>query len=160
MTLDTAVDFIVGTRLTGSLRITQEADFICSKVNCESRWLASTTDASAVGSLYLNEQTGGAAAPDGGLQDVPFDIEITDGSTDRALQNAPVSARAVYGMHGGLPGIWAKPRMFARNSNIGVTLTMVRLAIAANADSLRNRIYFLGYKIYDAASLDLTSRRP
>lgn len=159
LTLDTAVDFVVGTALTGSLRISQEADFVCTRVNCESRWLAAT-DASAIGMQYRADITGfnvvGSFAP----IDVPFDIAITDGSTDRALQNEPVSAYAAFGMHGGLPGIWSKPRLFARNSNIAVTLTMVRAAIAANADSLRNRVLFMGWKIYDSSALDLTARRP
>ncbi len=160
--LDTGIDFVVGTQITGSLRISQEADFICTKVNCESRWVISGGTAGAVGKLYCNTLLGDPIAVDDGnnLQDVPFNIEITDGSTDRVLQNQPVSARAVYGMAGGLPGIWSKARMFARNSNVTVRVTMLRLAIGGNNDGLRNSIVFMGYKIYDASSLDLTTRRP
>lgn len=159
ISFDSAVDPIVGAISTGSLRITQEADFVCTRVNLETRWLVCSADAGAVGKLFVNDALADPAANGEAVQDVPFDIAIIDGSTDRQLQNTPCSARAAYGMTGGLPGIWTKPRMFARNSNITIQLTALRTMIVNN-DSVRTRVLFMGYKIYDASSLDLTSRRP
>jgi hypothetical protein len=155
LTMDTAVNYAVGTTIVDSVRISQEADFVCTRVNVNVRALANN-DATLPGGLISSPVMNPVA---GSIQDVPCTIAFTDGSTDRALQNEPVDAHLVYGMTGGLPGIWTKPRLFARNSNVSVTLVNLRAATDA-ADSLRYKIAFIGWKIYDNTSLDLTTRRP
>lgn len=155
-TIDSAVNFTAGTILSSSLPTSQESDFICTRINMNARALANN-DASAVGTLYVNSITG---VPTAGelIQDVPCLVELTAGSSDRALQNEAVDADLVFGKNGGLPGILAKPRIFPRNTNVQIKLTLLRPAGNA-ADSLRFRIALIGWKIYDASSLDLTTRR-
>ncbi len=154
LSLDTGTSFTATTSMTGSVRISQESDFVCTRVNCTARYTANNTAA-----LIGGQPTNVSINPTSGdVRDIPFTLEITDGSTDRQLQNEPVDAFGAFGNHGGLPGIWSKPRLFSRNANVSVKANCLRAAVNA-ADNLRLRILFIGWKIYDASSLDLTSRR-
>lgn len=136
----------VGTVYNTAIRVTQEADFIATRLNATARV---TTTGVVVG-------ISGTGAVAGDLPDVPLTILITDGSTDRQLSSEAVDLFAVYGTWGGLPGIWARPRLFARNTTISLQLTSLK---AVPSGTHTYRIGIIGWKIYDAAALDLTSRR-
>ena len=138
-----AVDEAVGTQHAGSIRITQEADFVCARVQVGTR----DSDGNIVTSS-------GAA---GDLPDAPFTLELVDGSTDRALQNAPVDAEVAYSPFGGYPGEWPKARLFSRNGNLQVKIQTLKKP--PSGKSFNHKVYFIGWKIYDANALDLTTRR-
>jgi len=150
----TALNYAVGQRITGSIRITQEADFVCTRTNVGSRFLLSGTPA-LVGAFI---GTSSSTAVAGDWPDPAFRLQITDGGTDRELHSEPVDAFVAYGTNGGLPGIWSKPRLFDRNSNIKVTYELLKPSAAG--DQLELEAQFIGWKIYDVESQDLTSRRP
>lgn len=135
----------IGTNYNTAIRVTQEADFICTRLNSNAR-------INSTGVLVgMSDANAGAA---GDLPDAPFTLLITDGSTDRQLSNAAVDAALTYGTVGGLPGIWARPRLFARNTTISLSLTSLKLPTSAWV----YRIVMIGWKVYDASALDLTSR--
>lgn len=136
----------LGTVYNSSIRVTQEADFIATRLNGSVR--ISTT-----GILIGISGVVGVA---GDLPDMPVALLITDGSSDRQLSNEPVDVFATYGTWGGLPGIWARPRLFARNTTISLQLTSLKVVPASTIWVYR--IVLIGWKIYDAQALDLTSR--
>ncbi len=143
----TGADDAIGTQYQTAIRITQEADFVATRLNANAR-IAPT------GQLIGMSSANGAAAGD--FPDAPFVLQIVDGSTDRQLHNQAVDASLAYGTYGGLPGIWARPRLFARNTTISLQLNSLKLP---NSQVWVYQIAFLGWKIYDAQALDLTSRR-
>lgn len=144
-TVQTGATDAIGTQYNQAIRVTQEADFVATRLNAIAR-IASTGVV-----LGISSANAGAA---GDFPDAPFLLQITDGSTDRQLHSAPVDTLAAYGTYGGLPGIWARPRLFARNTTISLSLTSLKLPTSA----WDYRIEMLGWKIYDAQALDLTSR--
>lgn len=135
----------IGTTYNISVRVTQEADFVCTRLNANAR-------VSGTGIIQGMSATSLGAAGD--LPDAPYTLQIIDGSTDRQLHSAAMDAALAYGTYGGLPGIWARPRLFARNSTISITVVSLKLPTVA----LVYRLAFIGWKIYDAQALDLTSR--
>lgn len=135
-----------GTTYNTAIRVTQEADFIATRLNATARVQGS-------GALI---GISAAAAAAGDLPDVPYTLLITDGSTDRQLSNNPVDLFGTYGTWGGLPGVWARPRLFARNSTISLQLTSLKAVPAVTIWDVR--IQLIGWKVYDASALDLTSR--
>ena len=138
-----------GTTYQNSIRVTQEADFVATRLNASARIATSTLQGAIIGIS--------AATPVAGdLPDVPLTVQIVDGSTDRQLHSQPVDLFAMYGTWGGLPGVWARPRLFARNTTISFTLTSLKAVPASTQWSYR--IGIIGWKIYDAKALDLTSR--
>lgn len=135
----------VGASYATSIRVTQEADFIATRLNANAR-------INSTGVLIGTSSANAGAAGD--YPDAPFTLLITDGSTDRQLSNQAVDAMLVYGSQGGLPGVWARPRLFARNTTISLQLVNLK---APNA-TWDYRVAFIGWKVYDAGALDLTSR--
>lgn len=134
----------VGGTLTGAFRITQEADFIATRLNGILR-----INSSGIVVGTSSATTGAAGDP----PDFPYALQITDGGTDRQLHSEPVDFLAAYGQNGGLPGVWARPRLFARNSIVTFQLQALKaLGAAATA-----RLSLIGWKVYDARSLNLTS---
>lgn len=144
-TVTTGATDAIGTEYNTAIRITQEADFVATRLNGNAR-IAST--GVLVGMSSANAGVGGD------LPDMPITLQIVDGSTDRQLHNEAADVALVYGTIGGLPGIWARPRLFARNSTITLRLTSLKLPTSA----WDYRISVIGWKIYDAQALDLTSR--
>lgn len=142
-----------GSTYSTGIAITQEADFVCTRLNTSTRISTSGT-AALVGSLVGVSNSASVA---GDMPDAPFTLLITDGGSDRQLSNEAVDAFPVYGTQGGLPGVWARPRLFGRNSRIGLRLTSLKPVPASTAWTYR--IALIGWKIYDATSLDLTSRK-
>lgn len=153
VTIPTGSADVAGTTYANSIRITQEADFVSTRLQAGSRILTSGT-ASLVGAV-IGLSVNSAAAGD--LPDAPFTLLITDGSTDRQLSNEAIDPMLVYGTFGGLPGVWARPRLFARNTVIGLRLTSLKAV--AESTTWSHRVALIGWKIYDATALDLTSRR-
>lgn len=135
----------VGDTFTTSIRMTQEADFVCTRIQANAR-VAST--GILIGTSHA---TGGAA---GDMPDAPFTLKITDGSTDRQLMNTNVDAALFCGTLGGLPGVMPKPRLFARNSTLSFEFGALKALT-----SIKLRVQLIGWKIYDVEALDLTSRR-
>lgn len=136
----------IGTQYNGQLQVTNDADFVCTRLNGLAR-LVST------GVVIGTSSAAGSAAGD--FPDLPVDLQIVDGGKDRQLHNQAVDFLAAYGTYGGLPGIWGRPRLFARNTTINLTLTSLKLPTSA----LRYELAFIGWKIYDMSALDLTSRK-
>lgn len=153
--VDTTTQATAGALYTSSVRMTQESDFVCTRVNCFARRFHEDTPTNAGhgGIIGMSAQTPAA----GDAPDAPFLIQLTDGSTDRILMNTPVDAALAFGTWGSLPGIWPKPRLFARNSNIGIQYTLQK--------SIPEYFYwtlycqFIGWKIFDLDAQNLTSRR-
>jgi len=112
-----------------TIRITQEADFVCTRVLQEN--LNPVTGVPIVGS---------------------WTATLQDGSTDRRLMDNPVHGNAFAG-NAFRSTPWTKNRLFRRNSTITLTFDQ-RQAVAT-----RVFIAFQGYKIFDEASLDLVRRR-
>ena len=145
-TIRTAATPAIGTILTGTIRITQEADFVATKIMCNAR-----AEATGIIIGMSNANTGAA----GDLPDAPFLLLISDGSSDRQLSNEAVDAALAFGTYGGLPSVLSRPRLFARNANVALQFTTLKLPAAA----WDLRVVFAGWKIYDAKALDLTARR-
>lgn len=135
----------IGTSYTTAIRVTQEADFIATRLNANARIVSTGV---LVG---MSNANAGAA---GDFPDAPFTLLITDGSTDRQLSNEAVDAALAYGTIGGLPGVWARPRLFARNTTVTLRLTSLKLPTSAWI----YRIAMIGWKVYDVKALDNTSR--
>lgn len=145
VTIRTGSTDAIGTSYNAQVSITQEADFIATRLNANAR-IAGTGVI-----IGMSSANAGAA---GDLPDAPFTLQIVEGSNDRQLHNQAIDASIGYSTYGGLPGIWARPRLFARNTIITYTLTSLKLPAAA----WDYRIVLIGWKIYDARALNLTSR--
>jgi len=135
----------IGTNYNQQLQVTNDADFVCTRLNA----LARRVDTGVV--IGISSANTSAA---GDFPDAPFDLQIIDGGKDRQLHSNPVDTIAAYGTYGGLPGIWGRPRLFARNTTITLQLTSLKLPTTA----WRYELAFIGWKIYDLGALDLTSR--
>lgn len=136
----------IGTIYNGTLQITNESDFVCTRLN----GLARRVDTGQV--IGISSANTAAA---GDFPDAPFDLQIIDGGKDRQLHSNALDFLAAYGTYGGLPGVWGRPRLFARNTTINLILTSLKLPTTA----WRYELTFIGWKIYDMSALDLTSRR-
>jgi len=145
VTVATGATDALGTVYNTAIRITQEADFVATRLNGNARI---NTTGILIGMSSANGGSGGD------LPDMPVTLQIIDGSTDRQLHNQSIDVALAYGTIGGLPGVWARPRLFARNTVISLALTSLKVPLAA----WDYRIVFIGWKIYDAQALDLTSR--
>lgn len=142
-----------GTVYNNGFSVTQEADFVCTRLNVSAR--VSTSGSPATVGALIGTSTSAPTAGD--MPDAPITLLITDGGSDRQISNEAVDAFAAYGQQGGLPGVWARPRLFGRNSRIGLRMTSLKLVPASTQWTYR--ILMIGWKIYDAASLDLTTRK-
>lgn len=123
---------VIGNQATANIDITQEADFVCTRVT-------QTSIATATGvPLPVDTESWSAT--------------IKDGSTDRLMMNVPAHALSVFGS-GKRSTPWTKNRLFRRNSTIFFTFTQLQ-AVATQI-----WLTLWGYKVYDQRSLNLTSRR-
>lgn len=146
-TLITTTAAAAGTNLNTAVRVTNEADYVATRLNVGARVSTSTGIGGVIG-LSTN------AAAAGDLPDAPVALLITDGSSDRQLSNEAVDAMLAYGTFGGLPGVWARPRVFARNSTIALSATLLKTVPDATQWAIR--FHFIGWKIYDVQALDNT----
>lgn len=146
-TQTTGTQDAAGTTYNTAVRITQEADFVCTRLNCDARIFSATGAGNVIG-------MSAAAAAAGDMPDAPFTLMITDGSSDRQLSNESVDAMLAYGTWGGLPGVWARPRLFARNSTIQLRITSLKPVPASTQWAYR--LHFIGWKVYDVTALDNT----
>lgn len=147
VTQGTGTQDAAGTTYNTAIRVTQEADFVATRLNAGARISSSTGQGNVIG-------LSAAAAAAGDFPDAPFTLLITDGSTDRQLSNEGVDAMLAYGTYGGLPGVWARPRVFARNSTI--QLRLVSLKPVPASTTWAYRVHIIGWKIYDVSALDNT----
>lgn len=141
-----------GTTYNAAIRITQEADFVATRLQITTRIVSVGTG--VVGALVgvsNNQQVAGD------WPDAPLTLQIVDGSTDRQLHSESIDAFGAYGTQGGLPGVWARPRLFARNTTLSLRLTSLKAVPASTVWAYR--IQLIGWKIYDARALDLTTRQ-
>lgn len=136
-----------GTTYNTAIRVTQEADFVATRLNCGARISSATGAGNVIG-------VSAAAAAAGDWPDAPFALLITDGSSDRQLSNEAVDAMLAYGTMGGLPGVWARPRVFARNSTIQLRLTSFKPVPVSTQWTYR--LHFIGWKVYEVQALDNT----
>lgn len=136
-----------GTTYNAAIRVTQEADFVATRLNCGTRISSATGAGNVIGNSA-------ATAAAGDWPDAPFTLLITDGSSDRQLSNEAVDAMLTYGTMGGLPGVWARPRVFARNATIQLRLTSLKPVPASVIWT--HRLVFIGWKVYELQALDNT----
>lgn len=147
LTLNLADATAVGATGQGAIRISQESSFVCNAIQCVSRF-----DDSGKASGY--GEVGATAASAGEVPDPGLLIAITDGGSDRVLQNEQIDAGAVYSvLHGGRLG---RPRLFKPNSNVTIAITMLKAAPAATGWDVR--VQLIGFKLYRADALDSTVR--
>jgi hypothetical protein len=144
--------------LTGTVRITQEADFVLTKMAASTRF----SGASASGGLGHNStivRVGDLFTVNNQWQllDNPWTVKLTDGSNDRVLMSDPVDARLLMG-DGYLPFILPRPRLIQRNSNISIEIASLYDEGVTDV-ALRVEIAFIGWKVFDTRALDLTTRR-
>jgi hypothetical protein len=123
---------LIGNQIQGQINITQEADFVATRIT----------------QACVNPATGVPFAAD----TESYTVTIQDGSTDRQLTNVPQHVQAVFG-NAKRSTPWTKNRLFRRNSSIFFTFTQLQ------AVATRIFISVWGYKVFDQASLDLTARR-
>ena len=122
----------IGATAEGQINITQEADFVATRVT------ATTIDPVTGVPLPADSES--------------WSVKIQDGSTDRQLTNVPQHVQSVFGSaKRSTP--WTKNRLFRRNSSIFFSFV--------NLQAVASRIWLSvwGYKVFDQASLDLTARR-
>jgi hypothetical protein len=123
---------VVGNAIQGQINITQEADFVATRITA----------------LSANPATGVPLAVD----TESWTVTIQDGSTDRQLTNVPQHVQSVFGSaKRSTP--WTKNRLFRRNSSIFFNF------VQQQAVATRIWLSVWGYKVFDQASLDLTARR-
>jgi hypothetical protein len=140
----------IGTTITQGIRISQESAFVCTAIQCGAR----VDDTGVVVSQGTTD--GSSAAATVTLPDAPFTLALTDGGSDRTLQNEAVDAGLAYSAIGGLRGTLGRPRLFKPNSN--VTLTVALLKAAAANTGFDCRVHLLGFKVYKAGQGDATMR--
>jgi hypothetical protein len=131
--IQVTLDDPIGSQVQGTVNITQEADFVLQKI------MQVTYDATT-------------GVPDANPS---WEAQIYDGSTDRALQNAPIHVSNLAGT-AQRPLIVPKNRLFRRNSTIRADFTQIE---DPGANDQIIQLNFLGYKVFDADALDLTTRR-
>jgi hypothetical protein len=123
---------VIGSTIQGQINITQEADFVATRITA----------------ISVSPVTGVPLAAD----TESWTATIQDGSTDRQLTNVPQHSQSVFGTaKRSTP--WTKNRLFRRNSSIFFTF------VQQQAVATRIWLSVWGYKVFDQASLDLTARR-
>jgi len=126
---------VIGNTDTASVEITQEADFVGTRILM----------------MSVNPTTGAILAPQvaGGPS---FTVTIRDGSSDRQLVQYPIHAELVAGTaQRSVP--FTKNRLFRRNSTVFFDYV--------NLQAVATRIYMAiqGFKVFDESALDLVRRR-
>lgn len=144
-TITTGTNDAANTTYSDSLRISSDADFICTRIAANARNDSTVTAAADRGKMIGVGTTNGTG---GDLPDAPFTLLLTDGGGDKQLSNEAVDAALAFGTWGSLLGFMPKARWFRRNSNLGIRLTSLKLVPAATAWVYK--ILFVGFKVYDA----------
>jgi len=124
----------VGDVETATIQISQEADFIASRL------------------VYIGVTAAGVIMPPQTATGPSVTCLITDGATDRQLSNVQLHLDTMGGT-GSRSVPWVKNRLFRRNSTINFAFTN-RQAVATTL-----WLTLWGYKIYDQNALDLVRRR-
>lgn len=125
----------IGNRQVATIEITQEADFVASRI-------LHVALNPATGAILPYQVAGGPS----------YIVQMTDGGSDRTLQNFQLHVDTIAGTaQRSVP--FPKNRLFRRNSTISFVYT--------NQQAVATQVWMaiLGYKIYDEASLDLVRRR-
>lgn len=156
--LDASAGHAAGAQLNGTVRITQESQFICTHLSGMMRVLvADTTPNSVVGQIATTP------VPTNNLYGVPdcgpgsWRYLLTDGSSDRQKSNQFIEAHAGIGT-GGNPLALKKPMVLRNNSAIRVQIEPT-FAAADSTQQWRFTMVFTGFKVYDQEALDLTRAR-
>ncbi len=155
VTVLTAAAAAIGTLLSSTFRVTQEAAFVCTRLVCGARVVTLGTAPSDIAGSVVTIAVSGASAGD--FPDAPFLLRVTDGGTDRTLSNEAVDAFFAYGTSGGIPGMWSRPRYFKPSSIVTCDFTTLK-TIPATA-TWRLKALFSGWKVYLRTPPDLTVRR-
>lgn len=119
-----------GATVIATVRISQEADFVCEKIM---DWTVDSAD------RVLPELVG-------------WRLQIFDNATNRALSNIPVPRSSIAGT-AQRPALW-KPRLFRRNSDLSFVFT----ADAGNDNPITQLVVTMqGFKIFDPNALNLNN---
>jgi hypothetical protein len=118
-----------GLSISGSIQISQEADFVCTKV--------------------VRTHVLGAATN-------TYSVEIVMGDTDRQLQNVPIPQDNMFGT-AQLPAILSMPRILWRNTTIKFRASRI-VAGATGSDLIWFALHGYKV-FYDLSNLNLTSRQ-
>ena len=145
-----------GTVLRSSLRITDEADFVCTRIAVTSRLAVDGGAADEVGSLTAARDVDSSVNDGDAIIDPACLIRFTASSSDRNLSNEAIDVAGAYGVRGD-GGVLTRPRLFGRSTTLAVELTSLQ-AIAAG-QRVDWRVILSGWKIYAANALNLTRRR-
>lgn len=145
-----------GSVLRGSLRITDEADFVATRIAVTARLNVDGAGVNQVGALAAADDIDTSVSPGDCLVDPSCLIRMTASSSDRNLSNEPIDIYAAYGTAGD-GGVLTRPRLFGRSTTLAVELTSLQ-AIAAG-QRVDWRVVLSGWKIYAADALNLTRRR-
>jgi len=149
LTFNLADAAAIGTIASGAIRISQEAAFVCTAIQCGCR-------VDDTGNHVGLASTAGAAEA-GAIADAPYTIALLDGGTDRQLQNQEVDAALVYSAYGAMgQGKLGRPKLFRPNSNVQVNVTTLKAAAGTTGFDIR--VALIGYKIYKAGADDVTIR--
>ncbi len=149
---NTIADFQAGSIVTPDpIRITKDSDFICIAINVLARFRAGSVSGVRGAVIGIN----GAVAAAGELPDAPFLVKLKTTGDDREMQNDPIDAWEGFGVHGGLRGGLALPKLFESNTDIQIEYTLLKTA-GNVLDSLRIELQLVGYKVYDPKFMKLT----
>ena len=117
-----------GSHANLAIQISQEADFICTK-------------------MVSSSKLGGTGNT--------WSVEMVTGDTSRQLQNTPIPTDSFFGT-AQLPGIMSMPRIFWRNTTITFRLTR-EVAGITGSDTVWIAMWGYKV-FYDLANLNLTTR--
>lgn len=125
-----AYTFITGLdNFNNVIQILSDAHFLCmSTAYTNTLEVGNTAVTTAVS--WLRIQDGGAV------------IQLTDGGTQRQLQNIQVPVCSLFGS-GELPHVWEFTHLFRANTQIGINITGIGAAVAGQVI----RLIFTGMKI-------------
>lgn len=139
-TLTFAEAAAVGTTRDTSFTITQDSDFVCTKIAASCR---TTTLGRGVA---FDADAGTEEA--GGVPDLPFTLQITESGQNRVLHDQPVDAQPAYGYpHRDLP----RPKVFAASTSVGISVALLKVS-GAGTCGFTVRVQLHGFKDYSKAS--------
>jgi len=154
--ITSAVGQAINTTQSGSISISQDSAFFCTHVFATTR-VTSTGQLVTLANLNGIYTSGTVGLGDNGYPDVPYAVQVTDGGKDRLMHADVVDFAAVYGvtaMGGG--GKLARPKFFRPNSTVTIAVSNLKAPQAALSFDLRFNLF--GFKVYNVAALDVTSR--
>ncbi len=167
-----ALAYARGTAATGIIAITGESDFVATAFTGIEEILLGDTGGTPtmtqVGSLVaspipnilptIGATTENIVCPAVGPG--AWDYLITDGGNDRQMSNQAIHAHAGIGV-GSLPFHLPKPRLFKRNTNVRIAVTLRHNQIGNGTtlgEQMNVQFVASGYKVYDRSALNLTER--